>query len=427
MNEALLVVKPDTTISFVNNASLLMLGYTEEELIGKPLRGIVKEWESSFLHAWFNNLNIARFINGIEETYIAKDGKNIPVLFAGSTMVDAQGEIEGVICVGQDITDRKRSEVDLRRAKDDLEIKVKERTAELQTSNQQLERELTERKKTQLALQEAYTKLKEAQFQLVQLAKMEVVGRLASGVAHEVKNPLAIVMQGVEYLLKKIPRDDPQLVTALTSIKEAVERADTVVRGLLDFSAMQRLTIEQADLNSIIEKSLVLLKHMSDKYKIEVSKELKEDFPLLPLDKNKISQVLVNLFMNAIEAMPEGGALTIRTYLHTLKEFKPGIGRRWEDVFNLGETVAVAEIEDTGPGIQQELLSKIFEPFFTTRLRKGGTGLGLSIVKNIIEMHQGIVEIQNKEDPALGLKVMLLFKIQRKDGSDGEKEDSLYR
>ncbi|MFA5345736.1 MAG: transporter substrate-binding domain-containing protein [Candidatus Omnitrophota bacterium] len=237
----------------------------------------------------------------------------------------------------------------------------------------------------------AYSKLKETQEQLIQAAKMEVVGGLASGVAHEVKNPLAIILQGVEYLEKKIPPGDQNILMVFNNIKIAVERADNIVRDLLDFSRVGKLDMESENINTLCEKALSLLKYQLDKSRIEVVTSLQADIPAIKIDKNKIEQVILNLLMNALQASFEGGRISVKTR------------------FNFIAKEVVLKIEDNGSGIPEEALGKIFDPFFTTKRGKGGTGLGLSVVRNIVEMHGGKIEIKNNRSGE-GASAILTFK-----------------
>jgi signal transduction histidine kinase len=235
--------------------------------------------------------------------------------------------------------------------------------------------------------------LKASQSQLIQAEKMEIVGRLASGIAHEVKNPLAIILQCVEYLVKNIVTEDKNVSLTLGYIKDAVKRADNVIRGLLDFSGSSRLDIKVASLNPVIERALVLLKHLFDKYHIKIIKDLREDIPDVEMDENRIEQVFVNLFLNAVSAMPGGGRLKVMSYAQKQEGKADSV---------------VVRVEDTGTGIPEEILGKIFDPFFTTRRNEGGTGLGLSVVKNIIELHEAKISIQNGKEG--GVIVILTFK-----------------
>lgn len=253
--------------------------------------------------------------------------------------------------------------------------------------------DITKRKKAEESLRQAYDTLKETQNQLIQTEKMQVVGRLASGVAHEVKNPLAIILQGVDYLSSKLRDPEEDVRFALDSMIEAVTRANNIINDLLNFSRLSDMKMSEESLNSVIEDSLLLVKTDIEYSNIEVAKNF-GDIPKTSLDKNRIQQVFINIFMNAIHAMDQGGELTIKTYSKKLKD----------------ESAIIVEIEDTGPGIPGDVLGKIFDPFFTTSKDSKGTGLGLSIARNIIEMHNGEINIENRKDRS-GVIVKLEFKL----------------
>jgi len=306
---------------------------------------------------------------------------------------------------------------------EELETRVKLRTAELATSNDLLQQEIAERKRAEKKLQMAYTELRETQNELIQAEKLKVIGGLASGVAHEVKNPLAMILLGVDYLKKKIQPGDEKLSTTLKHMEDAIHRADGIVTGLLNFASLSKLDIARENLNSAVENSLRLVKIQLDQHRIQIISDLGEDIPDVKIDKNRIEQVFVNLFRNAINAMREEGGLTVRTYAKELTEPGNDVGRRRGDLFELGETVVIAEIEDNGPGIPKDILDKIFDPFFTTRRSNGGTGLGLSIVRNIIKMHNGKIEIENRKEG--GVKISVIFKVLKKRGRYHEKEENL--
>jgi len=264
--------------------------------------------------------------------------------------------------------ERHRIEQDLRRARDELDQRVKERTAELTMANNELQKEIEERIS--------------AQSQLVQAAKMEVVGRLASGVAHEVRNPLAVILQGIEYLSSLVDGSNADVSSTIKSIGKAVDRADSIVNGLLDFSRISRLESKPADIPSIVESSLLLVKHQCDLHHVKLVKNFTAGLPQITVDRNKIEQVIVNLCMNALDAMPEGGTLQINVSCVTT---------------STGKAVCV-EILDTGCGIKPENIDRIFDPFFTTKRSGIGTGLGLSIVKSIVEMHRGSLQVKNRPE-----------------------------
>lgn len=267
----------------------------------------------------------------------------------------------------------------------------------------------TDLRKMYADLQATHKKLVATQDQLFQSEKLKVVGRLASGVAHEVKNPLAIMLQGIEYITKRIPGDNAQVNEVLKDIVNAVHRTDNVIKGMLDFSRLSKLAIEPKNINDIIEASILLVKHEFDQHQIAVIKELDADLPVVKVDGNKMEQVFVNIMLNAIQAMLKGGKLTVRTYKKIMARDDLDAGQRVDDPFAVGDTVVFVEIEDTGTGIPAEIMGKIFEPFFTTKAGSGGTGLGLSIIKNIVEMHNGRIYIEN--DPGGGVKTAVMLKV----------------
>ena len=243
-------------------------------------------------------------------------------------------------------------------------------------------------------LENEHIKLKATQTQLIQAEKMGTVGKLSSGVAHEVKNPLAIITQGIEYLKEKLKTKDKDVSSALTDIEEAVGKADSVVKGLLDFASVSKLVTTPENINLIIDNSLQLMKNLLDKNHIKIIKNFEENIPYTVLDKNRIQQVFFNIILNSIEAMPGGGELMIRTYAEQRQE---------------NEKRVTVQIEDTGTGFPEGIIENVFEPFFTTRRARGGYGLGLPTVKNIIEMHGGKINISNRKDRN-GAIVIISFK-----------------
>lgn len=255
-------------------------------------------------------------------------------------------------------------------------------------------------------LEVAYSRLKEMQDIIIQSEKISAVGQLASGVAHEVKNPLAIIMQSADYLADKVPPEHKEIFQMITN---NVKRADNIIRTLVDFSRVTKLNIMPEDINPILESSLILIQHQAGFENIKIVKELQTGSPKVLVDNNKMEQVFVNIFLNAIQAMPRGGSLFIRTYVTEFNTPRDGIGRRSGDYFKMGEKAVVIEIEDTGVGISEENIKKVFDPFFTTKGSRGGVGIGLSATKNIITMHKGLIEIKSKVGQ--GTKVIITLKV----------------
>ena len=271
-------------------------------------------------------------------------------------------------------------------------------------------RDITEKKNAEERLHNAYQALKETQSNLIQAEKMNVVGTLASGIAHEVKNPLATILQGIEFLSKNPKSKKENISSVLTSMEDAVKRADEIVKGLLDFSRVSALNLKKEDLHVTIERAFNFIKHQANKNNVNVIKDFAKKIPSLNIDRNKIVQVFVNLFLNAIQAMPFGGELKIKTYskkqLIKRSSFEKRIAK---NTIEIEETFVIVEIEDTGTGIPKSAMDKLFDPFFTTNRAKGGTGLGLSIVLNILDMHNGKLTIENKKDK--GARATITFKI----------------
>jgi len=250
--------------------------------------------------------------------------------------------------------------------------------------------------------------LKVAQERLMQAEKMESIGRLAAGIAHEVKNPLAIIRMGMDYLSPEIPRNRTN-TEVIKDISDAVKRADTVIHGLLDFSRDKTLTLSEGDINEVIRNALHLVEHELHQRNIHTKLSLSDSLPPFEMDANKMQQVFINLFMNSIHAMNNGGELQINSRLdpgHT--ESKLG-----KAAFRSSSPKLCIEVADNGPGIPAQDTGKIFELFYTTKAIGEGSGLGLSVTRNIIKLHHGIISINNR--PQGGASVVMLFKTTGKD------------
>jgi signal transduction histidine kinase len=256
-------------------------------------------------------------------------------------------------------------------------------------------------------LQKSHRELREAQLELIQAAKLESIGRLASGVAHEVKNPLAIIQLGVNYLDTTL-NGDPEVKEVIAELDAAVKRADTVIKGLVDFSRSEELELKVQDLNAIIENALNLVRHELKKEHVSLDTRLDGSISPIAADRNKIQQVFINLFMNAVQAMEGGGSLTVTTSQRELSCEDIGRFSQVKQWFSAGDSVVMVEITDTGPGIPENKLDKLFDPFFTTKPIGKGTGLGLSISRKIVELHDAVIAIRNREEG--GVVVRLLFK-----------------
>ncbi len=242
--------------------------------------------------------------------------------------------------------------------------------------------------------------LADTQMQLIQAEKLESIGRLAAGVAHEVKNPLAMILLGVDYLAQGIDPDDGNVETILTQMREAVERADRIVRGLVDFSSQRALSREPVKLDLVIEEVLLLVRHELTRTTTNVTIDIEEDLPHVFLDMSKFEQVMINLVINAVHAMQNTpkAELLIRGRSERIKDVIKNQGARKYEVFREGDRVVILDIIDNGTGIDKGDVNRLFDPFFTTKATGLGTGLGLSVAKKIVALHGGNLTLTNRED-----------------------------
>lgn len=222
-----------------------------------------------------------------------------------------------------------------------------------------------------------YEKEKEkTQRNLIFTEKMAAIGKLTSGVAHEINNPLGGLLNCV-YHFKRGDLSAERQREYLQLMEEGIKRIQKTVTNLLEYAHTPYIEKTPIDLNSIIDKSLSLLEHEIIKNRIEVVKEVSENLPIIELDKNQISQVFLNLFLNSIQAMENGGILRIK--------------------MNYSNGYIIITISDTGKGIPEDIISKVFDPFFTTKGRDKGTGLGLWITQTIIDRHGGTIQLSSQE------------------------------
>ena len=263
--------------------------------------------------------------------------------------------------------------------------------------------------KTNLDLIRAHEDLKSAQAQLIEAEKLQSVGRLAAGVAHEVRNPLAIIDMGAAFLAGQPLDDDGRVI--LHEMKEAVDRANSVITGLMELSAPREMGMHEEDIHSVIERALAVLADELQRHRIKVETDFAGDLPPVRIDAAKIEQLFVNLITNALDAMPDGGTLTVSTGFQTLGREDAAFeaGERGGARFREGERVIAVEVRDTGTGIPADHLGKIFEPFFTTKPTGRGMGLGLTVARKIVDVHRGKIAVRNQEHG--GVAVMLNFKL----------------
>ncbi len=244
---------------------------------------------------------------------------------------------------------------------------------------QRLQATIRQLRTTQQDLQTHIEAQRIAESRLVQAAKLAAVGEMAAGIAHELNNPLTTVTGFVELVLQDMPLEDPRRADLEMVLKEA-HRARNVVRRLLDFSRQSESVRDRLDLNDIITDVISLMRHLVHTSGIQLQVTLGESLPWVSVDRNQVKQVLVNLFHNALQSMPEGGSMLVATSVQKRDK------RSWVTV----------SISDTGVGIPPQDLQRIFEPFFTTKAKSGGTGLGLSVTYGIVTDHGGTIDVESQ-------------------------------
>ncbi|MFQ5988242.1 MAG: sensor histidine kinase, partial [Dehalococcoidia bacterium] len=220
--------------------------------------------------------------------------------------------------------------------------------------------------------------------------KLTSLGQLAASIAHEVNNPLSGVLVYTQLLAKKIAGDKFSKETALnylSRMESELTRSARLVRNLLDFARQSPPSLRSVSVNDVVDKSLDLAAHSAVLQDIEVIKELGSPLPTIMADFDQLQQVCTNLIINAVQAMPEGGRLTLRT--------------------STADSWVRIEVQDTGCGISPENMRKLFTPFFTTKAKEKGVGLGLAVVHGIIQRHRGKIEVQSKEGEGTTLTIFL--------------------
>jgi PAS domain S-box-containing protein len=206
--------------------------------------------------------------------------------------------------------------------------------------------------------------------------RLAATGRMAAGIAHEINNPLQAITSQLN-AVRGLSKGNKDAEQHIDQIGEGIDRIRTIVRGMLDLHRTQSSATVDVDLNSIVEKVLVLTAKQLRTAEVEIKKELASDLPKIKGSPSDLQQVILNLILNAVEAMPQGGTIKVAS--------------------SYTESDVILQLFDTGAGIPKELQKKIFEPFFSNRIGGGGVGLGLYLSKNIIEIHQGSITVESEE------------------------------
>jgi len=229
------------------------------------------------------------------------------------------------------------------------------------------------------SLKERDDKLREyTDQQIMKSERLATLGQLAAGVAHEINNPLGTISIYTQMVLDDLGKDNDSCRESLAVVMKQTNRAGRIVKDLLEYAHQSEPEMRILNINDVLRKAIAITTHPAELQSIRVATNLAPELPDSQGDNDKLQQVFVNIIINALQAMPKGGELTIGTRLTESNKF------------------IEIKISDTGCGILQEHLSKLFDPFFSTKSAKEGTGLGLSVSLGIVERHNGTIDVKSK-------------------------------
>ncbi len=440
MTESLIVLSPEGNIETVNAATCALLGYEEKEIIGQPVGKIVAEEEEEeeeeevlFKGSGIEDLIKKGSIRNVEKTYLSKDGTKIPVLFSGSVMRDDDGKIQGIVCLAQDITERKRaeealqsSEANLRRVitknadgiiivdqdgvvrfanpaagslfgrkeeeltgevfgfpieageKTELDIVRKDREtaiAEMRVAETKWEGETT-----YLASLRDITERKRVEEELRELDRMK--SEFISSISHELRTPLHSIKGFTKLILQgKVP--DPGIQKEfLTTIDKQSEHLGRLIDSLLDMSRLEsgrfQIQKQRLSIKDIIHETVESFYSLASEKDTVIDEDIPATLPEIEADGERVRQVMINLLSNAVKFSNDGSSVTVKGEVN-------------------GSELLV-QVIDRGIGIPEEAMQHLFERFYRAKdtMARGGAGLGLYISKQIIEAHGGRIWVRSK-------------------------------
>ncbi len=355
--DAVALIDLNTNILMINQQGMALAGYKNNnagDIIGRSILEFIAPKDRSQVAENVLKPVETGSIRNFQCNALKKDGTQCPVELSASLIVDKGGKPRALMAVLRDITERKRAEMEM------------------------------------TGLQE----------QLHQSQRMEAIGQIAGDIAHDFSNLLSIIKGYTNLSFHTLKEDDP-LQENIKEIQKATERATALVRQLLDFSRHQVMEMKVLDLNTLL-RDLDKMLHQVISEDIKLVMRLAEDLGKVKVDPKNIEQVILNLVVNARDAMPSGGKLFIETANVELDEeyarihipTKPG-------------SYVMLSVSDTGDGMTPEVKERIFEPFFTTKENGKGTGLGLSTVYRLIKQNRGNIWVYSKPEKGTTFEIYL--------------------
>ncbi|KAF1084730.1 Sporulation kinase E [Sporotomaculum syntrophicum] len=357
-----LVTDSEGRIIKFNRACEKITGYSDHEVIGVHIWNLLLVSEEvAVFQRVFEVLKTSKESVEHEACLVNRNGDRRVIAWSNTILFDNQGLVEYIICTGIDITERKQIEYELRKHRAQLEELVTERTTDLIQANEKLKQEMTERKRAEEAR-------KQMEKEMVRLEQLNLIGEMAAGIAHEIRNPMTTVRGFLQVFQSKDSfmefRDYLELM-----IKE-LDSANSIITEFLYLAKNKAVDVEKLNLNTIIETLLPLMQADAANSEKYTNLEL-TDIPDLYLNEKEMRQLILNLVRNGLEAMSPGGNLTIKTYLE-------------------GQEVVLG-VQDQGTGIEPGSLEKLGTPFFTTKDQ--GTGLGLAVCYSIAARYNAVIKV----------------------------------
>ena len=337
-NDVIYTLDSEQCFTYVNS-KVLAWGYAKEDLLGRPYLALLSKRHRG--RRLKSTLDI-----GVKQVYevevLTKTGEPRSVMVSVSPLHGVEGEILGVLGIARDMTDTKKLEQQIRSSE-----------------------------------------------------KLASVGKLAAGVAHEINNPLGGILNCL-YNMRKGSLSPSRQEEYVVSMEDGLRRVQKIVRQLLDFSQQHNPELTLTDIHQVIHRVLPLIEHLFVPHHVRPEIALAEDMPEIMIDRHMMEQVLMNLLLNAIQAMRTGGILTIRTAVEG--------------------AYCLVQIRDSGCGISPSVLPRIFDPFFTTKKEGEGTGLGLSVSLGIVERHGGKISVESEVGKGTTFTVFIPLVMERSAG-----------
>lgn len=384
---------------YVSRACRELLGYEPHEMVNRRPWDYVDDRSRPALLSVFANAQNESLTQRLE--YLARHRSGRPVWCETVYWTRRDPRTDTLLeihAATRDITARKLAETTLQEANDALERRVRERTADLEQANSTLQAEIEERRRIETERAELNraleTKNRQLESLLINAEKLASVGRLAAGVAHEIRNPLTSMKLSL-FSIGKHLKGNERLQDNVRVMSEEIQRLETVIRNFLEFSRPPTLKFRPTAVRALVDDLVSLYRHQLSRSQVAIEVDVPLDLPQVMIDPDQIKQVFLNLMANAVDAMTAGG------HIHLTADTV---------ITDNGQTELLFRFADSGPGIPADQQGHIFDAFYTTKPE--GTGLGLAISSRIMKNHGGSLSL----DPAAERGAVFLLRLPVEDG-----------